>query len=132
VRSRPGQTAGLGLQVLRLDRAPPDAAAGRPVPFLAGRPGLRLREVRRERLRRVLDRGTTSAMSIATAIAAEPAIDAVWAEDRRASFAATFERDRHDFQASSPPPFRKLSGFPPTGAHEAGLSAGIKRTTPAP
>ena len=38
---------------------------------------------------------------------AEPAVDSGRAEDPPASLAATFERDRHGFQASPPPPFRK-------------------------
>jgi hypothetical protein len=42
---------------------------------------------------------------------AEPAIDAGRAEDPAALLAATFERDRHDFQATRPPPFRKRSGY---------------------
>jgi hypothetical protein len=40
---------------------------------------------------------------------AEPAVGAGRAEEPAASLTATFERDRHGFQAS-PPPFRKRSG----------------------
>jgi hypothetical protein len=49
--------------------------------------------------------------SDATAIAAEPEIDAGWAEDPAASLAATFERDRHGFDPGPPPPSRKRSGL---------------------
>jgi hypothetical protein len=102
-------------------------------PLLAGRLGQDPLDLCPERCRHLLHLRPRSPMRRDPAgRRAELPVNSGWAEDRPASFAATFERDRHGFQASSPPPFRKLSGFRPTGAYEAGLSAGIKRTTPAP